>query len=124
MEMSTRRQKRVGDLIQEEISDMLQKKLEDPRLQQVTITGVEVSPDLRYARIWYSVLGGPQEMANAAAALKKASSLLRRELSSRITLRYMPELAFRFDDSWQRGARVDELLDHIAAESQGHESSG
>lgn len=122
--MSTRRQKRVGDLIQEEISDMLQKKLEDPRLQQVTITGVEVSPDLRYARVWYSVLGGPQEMADAAAALQKASSLLRRELSSRISLRYMPELAFKFDDSWQRGARVDELLEQIAAESQAHDSSG
>ncbi len=122
--MSTRRQKRVGDLIQEEISDMLQKKLEDPRLQQVTITGVEVSPDLRHARVWYSVLGGPQEMAEAAAALQKASSLLRRELSSRISLRYMPELAFKFDDSWQRGARVDELLDQIATESQAHDSSG
>ncbi len=122
--MSTRRQKRVGDLIQEEISDMLQKKLEDPRLQQVTITGVEVSPDLRYARVWYSVLGEAKEIADAGAALLKASGLLRRELSSRISLRYMPELVFKFDDTWQRGARVDELLDQIAAESQAHDSSG
>jgi ribosome-binding factor A len=115
--MSTaKRQKRVAERIQEEISDALL-RFADPRLQGVTITDVEASPDLRVAKVWYSVLGDDEEIKTATEALQKAAGSLRRELAVRINMRYTPELMFRLDASWKRGARVDQLLERIAVES-------
>ena len=119
--MSTKRQKRVGELIQEIISDLLETKLEDPRLRAVTITDAEITPDLRQARIWYSVLGESEQVEAATQALRKAAGFLRRELGVHLRLRRVPEIVFKRDDSWQRGARVDDLLQQIALESKEHD---
>jgi len=121
--MSTKRQKRIGELIQEVISELLEKKLEDPRLRMVTITDAEITPDLRQARIWYSVLGEPEQIKAATQALRNAAGFMRRELGMQLRLRYVPEIVFKRDDSWQRGARVDDLLQQIALESQEHDST-
>jgi ribosome-binding factor A len=115
--MSTiKRRKQVGERIQEEIGDVLLRST-DPRLQGVTVTGAEVSPDLRVAKIWFSVFGDDEEIAAATEALKKAAGHLRHELAVRINMRYTPELIFRLDTSWKRGARVDQLLDQITTET-------
>ena len=108
--MVTRRQKQVSSLIQRELSDLLGKKVGDPRLDFVTITAVKISPDLRQAHISVSVMGNQQE---AMEGLNHAASFLRRELSSRLALRYMPELTFHLDDSLERGERIDQLLEEI-----------
>lgn len=116
--MSTiKRQKRIAERIQQEVSDVVS-RFTDPRLANVTITDADVSPDLRVAKIWYSVLGDEKEIKTATEALQKAAGTLRHELAIRINMRYTPELMFKLDASWKRGARVDELLEQIATKSQ------
>lgn len=116
--MSTiKRQKRIAERIQQEVSDVVS-RFTDPRLANVTITDADVSPDLRVAKIWYSVLGDEKEIKTATEALQKAAGTLRHELAIRINMRYTPELMFKLDASWKRGARVDELLEQIATQSQ------
>ncbi|MBM4465976.1 MAG: 30S ribosome-binding factor RbfA [Chloroflexi bacterium] len=108
--MVTRRQKQVSSLIQKELGDLVEKKVSDPRLDFVTITAVEISPDLRQAHIYVSALRNQQE---AIEGLKHAVSFLRRELASRLALRYVPELIFYPDTSMQRGERIFQLLEEI-----------
>ncbi|MFQ5812700.1 MAG: 30S ribosome-binding factor RbfA [Anaerolineae bacterium] len=108
--MVTRRQKQISNLIQKELGDLLEKKVSDPRLDFVTITAVEVSPDLRQAHIFVSALENQQE---AMKGLDHAVSFLRRELASRLFLRYVPELTFHLDDSLERGERIHQLLEEI-----------
>ena len=108
--MAKRRQKQIGNLIQKELGDLLEKKVSDPRLDFVTITAVEVSPNLHQAHIYVSTLGDQQE---AMKGFDHAASFLRRELGSRLALRYVPELIFHSDPSLERGERIDQLLKEI-----------
>ena len=114
--MATRRQRKVAHLIQQEVSGLIATKVRDPRVAGVTVTGVEVSADLRIANIYVSRLGHEEERQAALAGLMAAAGYLRRELAPRVELRFMPELRFHLDRSWEQGARIDELLDRIAAE--------
>ena len=114
--MPSRRQQQVGDLIQREISVLVQRELKDPRLGFVTVTSVEVSPDLRYARVFYSVMGTPEEQKGTQAALDHATGFLRHELAGRIEMRYVPELSFRNDPSIAQGDRIARLLATIEQE--------
>ena len=108
----TRRTERINDLLREEISDLLRRGMKDPRLGGlITITEVDVSPDLRMAKVYVSVMGTLEEKASTFKALRAASHFLQRELLRRITIRRMPELSFLPDDSMERGARILELLD-------------
>ncbi|MGQ9682819.1 MAG: 30S ribosome-binding factor RbfA [Anaerolineae bacterium] len=122
--MSTRRQRQVADLLQEEISELISRKLRDPRVEGVTVTEVRVSPDLRYADIYVTRLGDEAAIRDSLQGLEAASGYLKRELSGRLALRFMPELRFHHDVSWQRGERIDQLLDQIASEqpSKGQEA--
>lgn len=88
----------------------MEKKVSDPRLDFVTITAVKVSPDLRQAHIYVSAVGNQQE---AMEGFDRAASFLRRELGSRLALRYVPELTFHLDESLERGERIDQLLEEI-----------
>jgi len=108
--MANRRQKQIGNLIQKELGDLLEQKVSDPRLDLVTITTVEVSPNLRQAHIYVSALGDQQA---AMEGFDHAASFLRRELASRLALRYVPELIFHSDISLKRGERILQLLDAI-----------
>ena len=94
----SRRAERVGDLIREEIADLLRKEIDDPRLKTgalVSITDVEVSDDLRHAKVFVTVLGSDQETKDAFAALRHAEPFLRRALGPRLQLRFLPEIHFR-----------------------------
>ena len=116
----SRRSERVADLIREEVSDLLRKEVDDPRLKTgvlVSVTDVEVSEDLRHAKVFVSVLGDPQLAKDAFAALRRAEGFLRRGLGPRLDLRYLPEVHIYPDDSIVRGARVDELLHELAKET-------
>ena len=110
--MAKRRQKQIGNLIQKELGDLLEKKVSDPRLDFVTITAVEVSPNLRQAHIYVSTLGDQQE-AIMMKGFDHATSFLRRELASLLALRYVPELIFHSDPSLVQGERIDQLLEEI-----------
>lgn len=105
---------RVAGLIREVIADTLRKKIKDPRLDSVIISGVKLSPDLKNARVYFVVSGKDEErIKSAAAGLQKASGFLKRTLGRELTLRYMPKLNFFYDDSFDYGERIEELLKSI-----------
>jgi ribosome-binding factor A len=115
----TRRLERLNGLFREELSDLLLRQLKDPRLAQfVSITRVIISPDLSHARVFVSVMGSEEEKASTLEGLTAAANYLRRELNNRISLRRMPELSFRRDDSLEQGAHVLDLLNQISEESE------
>lgn len=112
------RQEKLGELIAIELSDLLRTRVKDPRVGFASITRVEVSGDLRHARIFVSVLGSEQEQEDTIRALKHATGFLRHELASRLTLRFMPELVFKLDSSIQEGARILDLIRESEMEHQ------
>lgn len=114
--MSSRRQLRVAELLQQELATMITFDLRDPRLAFVSVTRVQASPDLRHANVYISSLDGEESQAEVMAALRHASGFLRRELGRRTALRYVPELAFHFDDGLIQSQRMSDLLDEIATQ--------
>ncbi len=110
--MATRRQQKVAELLHEELS-MLIHQAADPRLGLVTVTDVEVTPDLRLAHVYVSVMGDEDEVQQSLAGLRHAAGFLRRELGVSMSLRYLPELNFRLDESLERGLRIEQLLSSL-----------
>ena len=90
--------------------ELLQREMKDPRIGFATITRVETARDLGSARVWVSVLGTPEEQTSAIAALTSAAPWLRRQLGGRLTIRHIPQLDIRHDDSIEAGDRVLKLL--------------
>lgn len=113
MKKESRRSQRVADLVRAEISNLLLLEAHDPSVKNVTITDVEMPPDLRSARVYFSVLGGDQERESAGEGLSRAAGFLRREVGRRCSLRYAPDLTFHPDRSLERGARIEELLAQV-----------
>ena len=113
------RSARVGERIREELSILLLRKVRDPGLASVTITDVSVTPDLKVAHVNYSALVGPEERKAVAQALRRSAGFLRRELGKVLDLRYSPDLQFHYDDSYDRGARIDEILRGIPGREEG-----
>lgn len=111
--MASPRQRRVGDQILKEISDLLLRDVKDPRIGFVTLTGVDVSGDLRHAKVHYTVLGEQDKKEATQQALVKATPFIRRELGKRLRLRVTPELQFRYDTSLEYGNRIESLLKDI-----------
>jgi ribosome-binding factor A len=111
----TRRTERINELLREELSDLLRRQVKDPRLGGlVTVTEVDVSVDLRHARVFVSVMGSEEEREDAFRALETARSFLRRELGKRLSTRRTPDLSFRRDDSLERGAHLLSLIEEAA----------
>jgi len=108
--MSTNRISRIDEDLQRELSALM-RRVKDPRVQQglFTITAVEATGDLRYAKVYYSVLGEVNEK-ELRKGLKSIAPWLRRELGSVLTLRYTPELLFERDNSMERGQRLNEVF--------------
>ncbi len=121
----SRRTARVNDLLQEELSALIQRDLKDPRLEHglTTITDVEVAPDLRRATVFVSYLGADDEREGVLKALSHASRHLHNELVRRLAMRNVPELHFRFDPSIERGARLAALMNTVALAPDGDEAS-
>ncbi len=112
----SRRTSRVSELLREEISELVQRDLKDPRLEGafLSITEVEVTADLRTAAVFVSHLGSSEERDEALAGLQSASAFLERELRRRLRLRRTPSLSFRFDPSIERGARLASTIAELA----------
>jgi ribosome-binding factor A len=104
------RPERVAELVQREVTDILSRHLRDPRIQGFNVTDVEVSPDLGYATVYVSTLDTGETRAQALKALDRAAPAVRHLLAPRLGLREVPEVRFRFDESLERGQRVEELL--------------
>ncbi len=104
---------RVADQIRMEVADILMRKIKDPRVRSVTVTDVELTNDLRLARVFVTTLESEDETKDVFAGLSKASGFVRSELGRRLTLRYLPEVVFVKDISGPRGDRVLQLLDGL-----------
>ena len=108
---------RVNSLIRQQISELLQREVKDPRLGNfVAITEVSTSSDLRHARIFVSRIGSEQEKQETLKALAVASGFFRNELGRRLHIRRIPELSFEWDDSIERGARLLQLIDEVSTD--------
>ncbi|HEY5002895.1 MAG TPA: 30S ribosome-binding factor RbfA [Ktedonobacteraceae bacterium] len=112
------RQEKLGELIALELSDLLRMRVKDPRVGFASITHVEVSGDLRHAKIFVSVMGTPEEQADTMKGLKNATGYLRHELATRIVLRYMPDIVFKLDTSIAEGARIIDLINKVEQEER------
>jgi len=115
----TRRTDRLNQLIQVEISDMLRNQINDPRLNGlISVTKVEIAPDLQNARIYVSALVDQADREEVIKGFSSASGFLRRELAHRLNIRTTPDLSFEFDDSIERGVNLVNLIDKVAAEDK------
>ena len=102
--------RRVDEAVRSVLSDAITKDLKDPRVGFVTVTGVKTSPDLRHARVYVSVLGDEQTREATLQGLASAHGFLQSRLASELSLKHTPALAFEYDDSVDRGMRINELL--------------
>lgn len=114
--MPTTRQIRVNELLREEIMRLLMREMRDPRLGMVSITEVSVSPDLRQAQVYFSTLGDQQARQQTLEALTGAAGFIHRELVKALRMKHVPQLAFRIDDSIERGVRISNLLRQVESE--------
>jgi phosphoesterase RecJ-like protein len=104
-----RRQRRVGEAVREELTRLLLREVRDPELAWATITGIDVSPDLRSARVFFVATGG-RDAGRLQDGLERAASFLQREIGGKLQLRVTPRLSFRYDESFDRADRIDALI--------------
>ena len=112
----SQRTDRLDSQIRAELAELLQREMKDPRVGFATITRVETARDLGMARVWVSIMGTPDERARTMKALTDAAPWLRRQLGDRLTLRHVPQLVIRQDDSIEAGDRVLRLLRDLEEE--------
>jgi ribosome-binding factor A len=111
--MTSIKQERVSGRIRRILSELLVREVADPRLGGVTITNVEIDPELMYARVYVNALGEEERAGEVLAALKHAKSFLRREVGRRVHLRNTPDLIFKWDETLARGERIYAILDDL-----------
>ena len=104
---------RLSGLIQQITSETLQKFVNDPRLELVTITGVKMTRDLKLARLYFSTFGSKYDKNEVVEGLNSAIGYIKRSISKQLSLRYMPELRFYYDESFDYGSRIDKILKSI-----------
>jgi len=109
---------RVQDLLKKEISQIILEMLKDPQIGFVTITAVEVSADLKNAKVFYSVLGTPQEKQNTASALNRARGFIQSEINRRVRMKKTPQINFEFDHSLEYGDRIDRIIEQLHQEKK------
>ncbi|HHY64959.1 MAG TPA: 30S ribosome-binding factor RbfA [Clostridiaceae bacterium] len=110
---------RISEEIKKELSDMIRNQIKDPRLPEfVSVTAVRVSKDLRYAKVYISVLGDEEKKKGAIAALSSAAGFIRHEIGQRINIRYTPEFSFHLDNSIERGMYVSRLIDETMGKNR------
>ena len=116
MKRRVHRGERIADLIQQSLAESLLKRMGDSRFQLVTVTGVTLSKDLSYAKVFISVLAADDEVKPIVQALNHAAKLLRHYLAQDVDLRIVPELRFAYDESVARGSRISSLINHALAQ--------
>jgi ribosome-binding factor A len=104
------RPQRLGDLIQREVSDLIRLEVRDPRVGMITITSVDVSPDMSHAKVFFTILE-KQKLQDTLDGLKRSAGFLRSLLARRLKMYTTPELRFEYDESVERGDRLSRLID-------------
>lgn len=100
-------------MILREIADLLMRKVKDPRVKGITITGVFVSKDLRHAKVYFSVIGDESDIRTAQVGLDSAKGFIKREIGLRMDLKYVPDILFKHDPSLEKGSEMEKLLQKI-----------
>jgi ribosome-binding factor A len=108
----------VEELLVQEVSDIIRREMRDPRLGLLTLTGAEVTPDLRHARIFFTVIEGKADRDETAEILNRAAGFVRREFANRAQMKYVPDIRFAYDSSVARGARISELLEQVRQQDE------
>ena len=116
---NTRRTRRLGSLIRTELGDLLTRKVKDPRLELISITGVDVSPDMSQAKVFFSLLD-ESRVPDATAGFRAAGGFLRGELGKKLNLKVIPRLVPIYDPSLARGSEMTALIDRVRAEDAEH----
>jgi len=111
----TERMRRVNESVRAVVADGIG-DLKDPRIGIVTVTGVRVTPDLREATVYVSVLGGARRQRESLAGLASAHGVLQARINRELNLRRTPQLTFAYDDAVERGVRMSKLIDDVAAD--------
>ncbi len=115
----SRRTDRVASLIRAELAELVLRRLKDPRIGFVTITHVDIAPDLKTARVFFSVLGQEKEKSGAKEALEHAAGFLQHEIGVALKLRFTPKLSFHLDDSLEESLRIQQILHKLKQEKNG-----
>ena len=110
MKRAQGRPQRVGDLIQRELSELVARELRDPRVGMVTLTAVDVSPDMSHAKVFFTLLD-KERLEEVQEGLRRAAGFLRSQLAKRVKLYSIPELRFEYDESVERADRLSRLID-------------
>lgn len=114
MKKNNNRITRINEEIRNELSSIIRSELKDPRIDvMTTVTGVETTPDLKFCKIFVSVLGDEEKQKETLAGLKSSSGFIRNELAKRINLRNTPELTFVIDHSIEYGVNMSKLIDEV-----------
>jgi ribosome-binding factor A len=113
------RQRRLGELLKQEISDMVLREIKDPRIGFVSITSVILTADLRHAKVLVSVFGSERERTASLAGLRSATGFIKRELGHRLRLKYVPDITIVYDDSIEQGTRIVSLIDSVVKKEDG-----
>lgn len=108
---------RVSGLLQKVLSEILKRDIADPRLRMATITGVKMSADLKLASIYYTTSGDKNSINAAAQAFNRAHGYIKKKLAQQLELRYMPQLRFFHDESFDYGSRIEKLLKTVSSEN-------
>lgn len=111
---------RINQVVKEEISNILSRELKDPRLKFVTITSVNVARDLRYAKVYFSVLGNAAQVEAVQQGLDSARGFVRRLIGQRVRMRYTPEIEFVFDRSLEYSIQIEQALERIKDDDESH----
>lgn len=104
------RAERISGKIQHAITDLLSKKMQDPRIEMATISGVKMTPDLRVAHVYITVFGDKKRISEALDGFKSSKGFIKKRIAPELGLKYMPELKFVHDDSFDKAAKMDELI--------------
>jgi ribosome-binding factor A len=120
--LAGKRAVRVGDQIIRIVADLLIHKVEDPRIKGVTLTGVDLSDDLKHARVFFSIIGNQDEVIKALSGLDSAKGYIKREIGFRSELRYVPDISFVHDPTLETGHRMERLFNKLRTEDTGESS--
>jgi len=120
--MKNKRAIRVGELLKKEISQIILREMKDPRIAFVSVTDVDVSGDLRHAKVFISVYGSEQEKEETMAGLEQAKGYIRKLVGERIKIYHIPEIIFRYDDSIEQGVHISEIINELKENGEMKES--
>src|SRR3954470_9498505 len=114
-----KRPERVAQMVQQLLGEIFARGMRDPRIGFVTITGVKMSPDLREARVYWTVHGDAEQRKHTERGLESARGFLRREIGSALKLRVVPDVRFTYDEAIDRGDRIEQLIKQVHDEDKG-----